>query len=219
MNYLFEKKLFQKGWKNIIGLDEAGRGPLAGPVYAASVLLTKKDIQKLKKYKNFIQKIKDSKKLSPYSRQEIFLFLKKEKILKFHYDYVSEKIIDKMNIENATKRAMERCLKKFNILERDYKKTIILIDGNRILNKNLKIKQLPIVKGDDKVFVIALSSIIAKFKRDEKMKKLSKKYPLYKFEIHKGYPTKEHKKLLKKFGPCEIHRKSFLKISSKNDKN
>ena len=211
MNCLFEKKLFQKGWKNIIGLDEAGRGPLAGPVYAASVLLTKKDIKKLKKYKNFIKKIKDSKKMSPFTRQELFSFLKKEKILKFHCSYASEKIIDKINIENATKKAMERCLKKFKIPEKDYKKTIILIDGNRILNKNLKIKQVPIVKGDNKIFVIALSSIIAKFQRDEKMKKLSKKYPLYKFEIHKGYPTKTHKKLLKKFGPCEIHRKSFLK--------
>lgn len=210
MNLFLEKNFFKKGFKKIIGLDEAGRGPLAGPVYAASVLLTQKDIKKLRGFKELISTVKDSKKLKPHQRENIFNTLKKEGLLNFSFSYVSEKTIDKINIEKATQKAMKNCLKKLKISPKDFKKTLILIDGNRIL-KNLNITQIPIVKGDEKIFVISLASIIAKFKRDEKMKKLAKRYPQYQFEIHKGYPTKNHKRLLKKFGVSPLHRKSFLK--------
>ncbi|MGB9681299.1 MAG: ribonuclease HII [Minisyncoccia bacterium] len=212
MNFNFEKFLFKKGFQIIIGLDEAGRGPLAGPVYAGAVLIRKKDLKKLKKYKKVIEAVRDSKRLKENIRKEIFDFFNQAKVLSFSFSFVSEKIIDKINIERATKKAMKNCLKKFNLPLKCFKKTVILIDGNKILDENIPIKQIPIIKGDDKIFTIALASIIAKVKRDDKMKKLSKKYPFYKFEIHKGYPTKLHLELLKKYGPCQIHRKTFNPI-------
>jgi ribonuclease HII len=200
-----EKKLWKKGFKFIVCLDEAGRGPLAGPVVAAAVSIAKN-------CKLQIANLRDSKKLSAKQREEILKMIKKEPKIKWATARISEKIIDKINIKNAAELAMERALKN---LERKMKKKadFIIIDGTHLSSKYLKARTYKlIVKADEKVFSCALASILAKVKRDKIMEKCAKKFPKYKFEVHKGYPTKEHLKLLKKCGPCKIHRKSFLPV-------
>ena len=200
-------------------LDEVGRGPLAGPVVAAAVVIqnTKDKIQNTK--------IRDSKKLSAKRREEIYKTLTKSPAIKWGIGKVSEKVIDKINILEATKLAMIRAIKK---LER--KPDFLIIDGNfklnlpesqrrvkkRIYPLRLPIPQKSIVKGDEKVFSVALASIIAKVTRDGLMKKYAKKYPHYGFDAHKGYPTKFHFKMLKKYGHCQIHRKSFKPLKKNN---
>lgn len=196
-----EKKLWRKGFKNIAGIDEAGRGPLAGPVTACAVSALK----------NFtipkeLKKIKDSKKLSPKRREEFYRVLKNHSQIKWGIANVSEKMIDKINIFEATKLAMNKAVKN---LEKKSKKRVdfLILDGN--FKIGLKISQKPIIKADNKVFSVMAASIIAKVTRDKLMTRLDKKYPKYKFGIHKGYPTKLHQKILKKNGPCKIHRKTF----------
>lgn len=187
--------------KIIAGADEAGRGPLAGPVVCCVVVCKKSFLKNLKKLK-----VKDSKTLSSKKRQEVFEKIKKLKDINWKISFVSEKVIDKINILQATFLGFKRCFKKLKI-----KPNLILIDGNQKI-PNLKIPQKTIIKGDKTHPLISLASIIAKIKRDGFMEKVAKKYPEYKFEIHKGYPTKEHLKILKKIGPCQIHRKTFFPV-------
>lgn len=189
--------------KILAGADEAGRGPLAGPVVCCIVTCRKSVLKKLKKLK-----IKDSKVLSPKKRKKIFSEIKNLKEIEWKVSFVSEKTIDKINILQATFLGFKRCLKK---LKR--KPDLVLIDGNQKI-PNLKIPQKTIIKGDKTHPLISLASIIAKIKRDEFMKKVAQKYPKYKFEIHKGYPTKEHLKILRRIGPCQIHRKTFSPVKS-----
>ncbi|NMB92106.1 MAG: ribonuclease HII [Parcubacteria group bacterium] len=205
----------------IVGLDEAGRGPLAGPVTAAAVVILlpkNKTLNHLgfrvmhpKRYMDqnlrlLLKYTRDSKKLSASQREKIFQLIKAIPEIKFSYAFVDEKTIDKINIEKATFLAMEKSLKKLKI-----KPDLILVDGNRFIPQ-IKYPQKTIIKGDDKIFSIALASIIAKVMRDKKMVALAKKYPHYHFEIHKGYPTMLHKKLLKKYGSSKIHRQSFKPV-------
>ncbi len=214
MNLQTEKYYWKKGYKTIVGLDEAGRGPLCGPVTAVAVIVNSKFKNQKTKNQNFseiLRSARDSKKLSEKQREKIFKLIQKCPNIKFAISSVGPKTIDKINIENATKKAMKNCLNKI-LPKRNFKKILILIDGNRILNKNLKIRQKAIVKGDDKIFSIASASIIAKVTRDRKMKRLSLQYPKYYLHQHKGYGTKLHKKLIKKYGPCKIHRKSYRPI-------
>ena len=211
MNLQTEKYYWKKGYKTIIGLDEVGRGPLCGPVTTAAVIVNSKFQIKDKNFKEILKNARDSKKLSERQREKIFKLIQKCPNIKFAVSSVGPKTIDKINISNATKKAMKNCLNKI-LPKRNPKKILILIDGNRILDKNLKIRQKAIVKGDDKIFSIALASNIAKVTRDRKMKKLSLQYPKYYFHQHKGYGTKLHKKLIKKYGPCKIHRKSYRPI-------
>lgn len=206
MNLKKEKYYWKKGYKIIIGLDEAGRGSLAGPVTAAATTVKLKI--KDRKLKKILREAKDSKKLSKKQREKIFELIQKSPSIKFAHSSVGEKIIDKINIERATQKAMKNCLRKIFVKNKQ-RKTLILIDGNKILDKNLKIPQKAIVKGDSKIFSIALASIIAKVNRDKKMEKLSFKYPKYCFDKHKGYGTALHRYLIKKYGPCKIHRKSY----------
>jgi len=196
---------------------------LAGPVTAAAVMINSKACpeqfgpeltaegrsQRVKNQnlKTILRNARDSKKLSEKQREEIFRLIKKCPLIQFSYALASEKVIDKINIEKATFLAMKKCFKKINL-----KPDIILIDGNRIIDKTMKVKQVAVVKGDDKIFSIALASIVAKVIRDRKMKKLSLQYPKYHFHQHKGYGTKLHQKLIKKYGPCEIHRRSYKPI-------
>ena len=193
-NFNEEKKLWKKGYKFVAGLDEAGRGPLAGPVVAGAVAV-----------KNFqfsiFKQVKDSKKLAPKQREEIYKYFKNYPDVKWGIGIVSEKVIDKINILEATKLAMKKAVKNLNA---DY----LILDGNFKIDS--KIPQKPIIKGDEKVFSCALASIFAKVTRDKIMQKFHKKYPQYGFDKHKGYPTKAHFANLKKIGPCKIHRKSFL---------
>jgi len=203
-----EKKLWRKGIKRVVGLDEAGRGPLAGPVVAAAVSIIANCKLEILKFKD----LRDSKKLAPKKREDFYKIITKNPQIKWGIGIVSEKVIDKINITNAAELAMERALKN---LERKMKKkaNFLIIDGNHISSKNLKARSYKlIVKGDEKVFSCALASILAKVTRDKIMERYSKKYPKYGFEIHKGYPTKFHLKMLKKYGPCKIHRKSFLPV-------
>lgn len=201
-----EKNLWKKGFKNIAGLDEAGRGPLAGPVTACAVSIPKKF-----KLPENLKKIKDSKKLTPRKREEFCGILKSHSQVRWGIANVSEKMIDKINILEATKLAMERAVRS---LEKKSKRKIdfLILDGNFRINS--KITQKPIIKADDKVFSVMAASVIAKVTRDRLMVRLDRKYPKYKFKIHKGYPTKLHQKLLKKNGPCKIHRKTFEPVRS-----
>ena len=185
------KNQYKKGLE--VGLDEAGRGCLAGPVVAAAVILPKKI---------FFPELKDSKKTSYNER--ITLREKIEKIaLDVKVSVVDPYEIDRINILNATIKAMHNSLSKLSI-----KPTHIIVDGNRFL----KYKQIPhycIIKGDSKFLNIAAASIIAKTYRDELMDKLSKKYTNYLWEKNKGYPTKKHKEMIKKWGLSPQHRKTF----------
>ena len=211
MNLQTEKYYWKKGYKTIVGLDEVGRGPLCGPVTTAAVIVNSKSQIKDRNFKEILKNARDSKKLSEKQREKIFKLIQKCPNIKFTISSVGPKTIDKINISEATKKAMKNCLNKI-LPKRNLKKTLILIDGNRILDKNLKIQQKAIIKGDNKNFSIALASIIAKVTRDRKMEKLSLQYPKYYFHQHKGYGTKLHKKLIKKYGPCKIHRKSYRPI-------
>lgn len=197
-----EEKLWKRGYKVVAGIDEAGRGPLAGPVVAAAVFINKKDFSFLKK----ISLIKDSKELTPQKRKEAFELLIKK--VEWGRGIVSEKIIDRINILQATKLAMEKALKDLEKRSK-IKADFAIIDG--ITKINFEINQKVIVKADKKVLSCSAASIIAKVTRDELMIKYDKKYPLYNFKQHKGYGTKEHMAMLKKYGPCPLHRKSFNK--------
>ena len=192
----FEKECLKNGQKNICGCDEAGRGPLAGPVVVAAVIMPLDE-------KSIICGVDDSKKLSEKKREELY-----EKIIKtakaFKVSIISEKIIDEINILNATKQGM---IEAINGLSQ--KPDCALIDA--VTGLNLDCDTISIIKGDYLSYSIGCASILAKVTRDRLMKEYSKKYPVYHFEKHKGYGTKEHIELLKKFGKCDIHRNSFIK--------
>ena len=178
----------------ICGVDEAGRGPLAGPVCAAAVILPK-HLQ--------IPGLTDSKKLSDKKRRELFPIIQ-EQAIAYGIGLASEAEIDEINILQATFLAMRRALSQLSI-----RPEIALIDGNRETDFGLPVKT--VVKGDSLSANIAAASILAKVTRDTMMVELAEQYPEYGFEIHKGYGTKAHYEALCTYGPCPIHRKSFLK--------
>lgn len=199
---LFEKSLFQSGSARLGGIDEAGRGPLAGPVVAACVAIDP-DFQ----FKNKeLKKVRDSKKLSEKIRARLFKILSEEN-LEIGIGICSHKIIDKMNIFQANFLAMKRAIGALSCPP-----DLILVDGKFSIPK-IKIKQKAIIEGDNKVFLIAAASIIAKVTRDRIMEEFHLKYPAYCFNEHKGYATRKHKELIGEFGPCEIHRKTFHPFS------
>ena len=182
--------------KTEVGCDEAGRGCLAGPVIAAAVILPK----------NFNNKfLNDSKKLNVITREKLEIIIKKEAV-SFGVGVVSPKEIDKLNILNASFLAMHRAIDKINC-----KFELLLIDGNRF-NSYRDIEHKCIVKGDTKFLSIAAASVLAKTERDRIMKSLSIKFPEYSWEKNKGYPTKNHKEAIIKFGANIHHRKSFQLI-------
>lgn len=195
-----ENKLWKRGLKRVACLDEAGRGPLAGPVVAAAVVILDN------KYKiPYVTGLRDSKQLSWKQREKFYKLLAKDKKIGWGIGIVSEKIIDKINILEATKLAMLKALEKLK--NKKVKIDFLILDGRMKINSS--IPQRSIVKADEKVFSCAASSILAKATRDRLMERYNRKYPRYKFTVHKGYPTKLHFRLLKKYGPCKIHRKSF----------
>lgn len=189
-----EQGYFDKGINLICGVDEAGRGPLAGPVCAAAVILPAGLV---------IDGLDDSKKLSDKRRRELFPVIK-ESALAYGIAFASEKEIDEINILQATFLAMERALAQLLI-----KPEFILVDGNR--TKDFGIPVETIVHGDSRSANIAAASVLAKVTRDDYMLEMAKKYPAYTFEVHKGYGTKAHCAAILEHGPCEIHRASFLK--------
>jgi ribonuclease HII len=190
--------------KYIIGIDEAGRGPLAGPVSVGAVIVSSKFNSKL------LKGVRDSKKLSESQREEWYKKLKnwkKEKILNYSVTLISERTIDKKGISFAIRKAIKSCLRK---LEANPKHCNVLLDGSLSAPREF-LYQKTIIGGDDKIKLISLASIAAKVKRDKKMTRLAQKYPKYAFDIHKGYGTLIHRNKIKEYGPCEIHRQSFIK--------
>ncbi len=186
-----------KSHKWHIGIDEAGRGPLAGPVSVGAVMV-KSDFD-FSIFKN----LKDSKKLSESKREEFFEVINKK--IKYKVVMVSNKVIDKKGISFAIRFATKSLLKKLNP---NIKNTKIFLDGS--LKAPVEFTQETIIKGDEKIPAISLASIMAKVTRDRYMKKISNKYPAFNFDIHKGYGTKRHIEAIKKHGPSELHRKSFI---------
>ena len=182
----------------ICGVDEAGRGPLAGPVCAAAVILPQGEI---------IPGLNDSKKLTDKKRRELFPIIK-EKAIAYGIAFASEQEIDEINILQATYLAMERAMAQL-----DVKPDLALIDGNRDKGQSAAVTapHILVVGGDGKSASIAAASVLAKVTRDDKMLELAKAYPDYSFEIHKGYGTKAHYEALTKLGASPIHRMTFLK--------
>ena len=194
-DFEYENKAKQNGYKYICGVDEAGRGPLAGPVCAAAVILPEN---------TYIEGLNDSKKLTEKKREELFDIIC-QRALSYGIAYGSVEEIEKFNILNATFIAMNKAIKSLK-LSADF----ALIDGNR-KPKNIEIPCETVVKGDSKSCSIAAASILAKVTRDRLLSDYDKTYPQYNFKKHKGYGTKEHIEMILKFGPCPIHRMSFLK--------
>ncbi len=210
-----EKKLWKKGYQYVIGLDEVGRGALAGPVVAAAVMINSQ-ISVNRNSRIFanklanIREIKDSKQLTPKQREKFYKILTTHPIISWGIAFVSEKIIDEINVLEATKIAMINAINDLNLKQNQ--KTFLLVDGNFKLN--FPISQKSIVKADEKIFSCTCASVIAKITRDRIMEKLDKKYPQYGFKKHKGYGTKLHFSMIKKYGPCKIHRKTFAPIKN-----
>ncbi|MFZ4631617.1 MAG: ribonuclease HII [Patescibacteria group bacterium] len=196
-----EHNFFKLGHNFIGGVDEAGRGPLAGPVVAACVVIDKN----FKIDSDDLALVADSKKLSAKKREKLFSIIK-EKVLAVEIGVVDNLTIDKINILQASFLAMRRAIKKLKI-EPDY----ILVDGNFKIPK-LEKPQTAIIGGDAKVFCIAAASIIAKVSRDWMMSEIDKEYPEYEFSKHKGYGTKAHFAKIAELGPCPLHRFSFSPI-------
>ena len=191
----YENEARLRGYLRVCGVDEAGRGPLAGPVCAAAVILDPDSP---------IEGLDDSKKLSPKKRDLLFDEILR-KALAYSVAFADVEEIEEHNILEATFIAMNRA-----ISELDPAADFAVIDGNRI-PRGIALPALAVVKGDSKSASVAAASILAKVTRDRLMEEMDKKYPVYGFSKHKGYGTKEHTELIKKYGPCKIHRKSFLK--------
>ncbi|AOT68380.1 ribonuclease HII [Geosporobacter ferrireducens] len=191
--WFYEKELAKEGYRMIAGLDEAGRGPLAGPVVAAAVILP---------FDLFIDGINDSKKISEKKREKLYDIIN-EKALAVGVGIVENNVIDEINILRATKRAMGEAVKNLEI-----KSDFLLIDAVKLTD--IKIKQQSVIKGDQKSISIAAASIIAKVTRDRIMNQYHEVFPEYGFVSHKGYGTKEHYESIEKHGITPIHRKSFL---------
>ncbi len=197
----YENKALAEGFEIICGVDEAGRGPLAGPVYAAAVILPRGHI---------VEGVNDSKKISEKKRDMLFDKIIEECVC-FSIGTATEKEIDEINILQATFLAMRRAVEGLEI-----KPDIALIDGNKKPGLNGVFEQ-DIIKGDAKSASIAAASILAKVSRDRYMLEMAEKYPQYQFEKHKGYGTKLHYEMIEKYGISEIHRRSFLKKILNNE--
>lgn len=192
--WLLENEIYDEGFRLLCGVDEAGRGPLAGPVYAAAVILPRGMI---------IEGLNDSKKLTEKKREDLFGIICSD-ATSYGIAFATVEEIEAFNILNATILAMNRALEKL-----DPKPEMALIDGNR--NKGISGISRCIVKGDAKCADIAAASVLAKVSRDHYMQEMADLYPEYGFEQHKGYGTRHHFETLRKYGPSPIHRMSFLK--------
>lgn len=194
LDYSYETEAHNEGFNVVCGVDEAGRGPLAGPVFAAAVILPE----------NYTHDIlNDSKKLSEKKRDLVYDDIVRDAV-SWSVGVATEKEIDQVNILNATFLAMKRAVEGLNI-----KPDLAYIDGNRYPNTG--VKEITIVKGDSKCMSVAAASIIAKVSRDRFMLAMDEMFPQYQFSKHKGYGTKLHYEMIEKYGISEIHRRSFLK--------
>lgn len=224
-----EMRLKKKGYGAIAGVDEAGRGPLAGPVVAAAVIISGSAYQDIGDkelrhsttsqfndwdllrtpelgFKILMEDINDSKKLSPKRREKLYEIIISNPLIKWGAGIVSEKTIDEINILEASLLAMKLAIEKLKI-----RPDFILLDGNHLL-QDYPVSQAAVVKGDQKVFSIAAASIIAKVIRDRMMMEYHVQFPNYGFDKHKGYGTAFHMEMLAKYGPSDIHRLSFAPV-------
>ena len=191
----YEEKLRKKGFKYICGIDEAGRGPLAGPVVVASVIMPENSM---------IEGVNDSKKVSEKKREKLYDLILDEAI-SYGIGIVGQDEIDEINILNATKKGLTMSLQELT-----QKPDLIIVDALSKIN-TLGIPYESIIKGDAKCYSISAASIIAKVTRDRIMREWDKIYPQYGFINHKGYGTAKHIEAIKEYGPCQIHRRSFIK--------
>ena len=189
-----ENELYEKGYRIIAGVDEAGRGPLAGPVVAGAVILKKDE---------YIEGLNDSKKISPKKRDKLYDEII-DKCVAYSVGIVDNNIIDEINILEATRLAMKKAIEGLEV-KPDY----LLIDAEKKIDTQIKLSG--IIKGDSLSVSIAAASIIAKVTRDRMIEQMAKEYPEYEFEKHKGYGTALHIQKIKEYGICNIHRKSFCK--------
>lgn len=196
----YEEDKYRKGFTAVCGCDEAGRGPLCGPVVAAAVILPRGLI---------IEGLNDSKKLSEKKRNALFDVIK-EKAIAYAIAEATPEEIDEINILNASMLAMRRAVEKLEV-----KADFCLIDGN--CSRGFNIPTETVVKGDAKSYSIAAASILAKVTRDKSCEELDREYPQYNIAKHKGYPTKEHMDAVRKYGPAPIYRKTFLKFLDKDE--
>lgn len=194
--YKYEKELWDNGINYIAGVDEVGRGPLIGPVVTACVILSKDFV---------LEGLTDSKKLSEKKRDEYYDYIM-EHAISVSVGMMDEKVIDEVNIYEATKLAMYKAIEESKI-----KPEHVLIDAMKL--EDLTVPSTSIIKGDAKSISIAAASVIAKVTRDRMMIELDKKYPMYGFKSHKGYPTKKHVEAIEKYGLIEGYRKTFKPIS------
>ncbi|HPV55190.1 MAG TPA: ribonuclease HII [Bacilli bacterium] len=194
MTNKYDEKLHKEGYKVIVGLDEAGRGPMAGPLVVAGVALPEGIV---------IEGLDDSKKLSAKKREVLSKEIK-EKALAYKIIFITEKEVDKINVLEASKKGIIEVLETINIAY-----DLSLSDAIKLPFEN----NIALIKGDQISYNIAAASILAKVARDEYMIELDKKYPEYNFKKHKGYVTKEHLELLNKYGPSKVHRKSFKPVA------
>lgn len=190
-----ENKLYENNINYICGIDEAGRGPLAGPVVVGAVILPKD---------SFIEGVNDSKKISEKKRERIYESIVEEAIA-YSVGIVDQKTIDEINILNATKLGVKRALEGLTT-----KPDVIMVDALNNMD-TLGIPYISVIKGDAKNYCISAASIIAKVTRDRIMREWDEIYPIYGFAKHKGYGTAEHIRILKENGPCILHRRSFIK--------
>ncbi len=191
--FTFEKELKEKGYKLIAGVDEVGRGPLAGPVVCCAVIMPDDDV---------IDGVDDSKKLSEKKRESLAELIK-EKALAYCIAEISQEEIDEINILEAVKKCMVKAVEGLKITP-----DVTLVDG---VDTGLKINAKYVIKGDLNSYTIGCASIVAKVYRDNLMKEYAKNFPKYGFEKHKGYGTKAHIDIIREIGPCKLHRKTFIK--------
>ena len=198
LTFELEQQYTEEGYAVVCGTDEAGRGPLAGPVYAAACILPMGLV---------IEGLNDSKKITEKKREKLFEIIKAEAI-SYGIASASPAEIDEFNILNASQLAMRRAVAML-----DPKPDLVLVDGN--IARDFEMKAVPVIKGDAISPSIAAASILAKVSRDRDCVLLHEKYPEYNFAKHKGYPTKEHMDAVRKYGPCPEHRRTFLKFLDK----
>lgn len=201
LNFVYENNLRSSGYTAIAGIDEAGRGPLAGPVVAAAVVFNFKTIP------DELAAVKDSKKLSAKKRTELFSVIIRHAAA-FSLGICDHTVIDRVNILQATFLAMKKAYAALSVTP-----DILLVDGNRTLPRHTG-EQRAIIDGDNDIFSIAAASILAKVARDRLMEQAHQRWPQYGFSQHKGYGTKMHLEALQRYGPCEIHRRSFGPIKN-----
>lgn len=189
-----ERSCFDRGYALVCGSDEAGAGPLAGAVYAAAVILPAGLV---------IEGLRDSKQVTSRRREKLYDVITAEAVA-WAVAWVDEREIDEINILNARLKAMDLAIRKLHLQPQ-----LALIDGNR--DRGITLPHEMVVRGDSRSASIAAASILAKVSRDRYMEEMAERYPQYGFERHKGYPTKAHYEMLRRYGPCPIHRRTFLK--------